>query len=329
MAVLVLAASSIAVAIPTAIYVALLYWLDRNEREPLSLLAMAFGWGAFPAVVFAVVTSLIADLPLSLLGRVGAELMSTTAVAPVVEEIAKGFIVVVVFKGFRKEFDGPLDGIVYGAVVGCGFSMVENFLYLTNAWFESGWGSWATILLFRALVFGLNHAFFTGLTGLGLGLARLSRSASSRLVFAAGGLGAAIFFHAVHNLGASLAHLSCLGILVSVLSDWGGILLVVVVIVISLWQERKWISQELQEEVASGLLTDEEYAFVCSRRIATAARTRAASSSLPNSGKRSDLVRLATRLAFKKHQSRVRGDDDTVEIGQLRASIASLRPAVS
>jgi RsiW-degrading membrane proteinase PrsW (M82 family) len=52
-------------------------------------------------------------------------------VAAVPEEIAKvGLIAAVALKS--RDFDEPMDGVVYGAAVGLGFAAVENFLYVTQ-----------------------------------------------------------------------------------------------------------------------------------------------------------------------------------------------------
>jgi protease PrsW len=52
-------------------------------------------------------------------------------VAAVPEEIAKvGIIAAVALRA--REFDEPMDGVVYGAAVGLGFAAVENFLYVTQ-----------------------------------------------------------------------------------------------------------------------------------------------------------------------------------------------------
>ena len=40
--------------IPTIVYVLLVWWLDRYEKEPLWLLALAFLWGAVPAAIFSI-----------------------------------------------------------------------------------------------------------------------------------------------------------------------------------------------------------------------------------------------------------------------------------
>ncbi len=44
----------------------------------------------------------------------------------------KGLALVALFYLARQEFDGPLDGIVYGALIGFGFSMTENLLYFLH-----------------------------------------------------------------------------------------------------------------------------------------------------------------------------------------------------
>jgi len=46
----------LAAAVPTAFYVAVAWWFDRYEKEPLWLLAATFLWGAVPAIVLALLS---------------------------------------------------------------------------------------------------------------------------------------------------------------------------------------------------------------------------------------------------------------------------------
>lgn len=46
-----------------------------------------------------------------------------------------------------RDFDEPMDGVVYGAAVGLGFAALENFLYLKTVDAE-----WATMALLRAML---------------------------------------------------------------------------------------------------------------------------------------------------------------------------------
>ena len=59
--------------------------------------------------------------------------MSATFGAPFVEETLKGAVLVGLLWRRRQEFDGPTDGIIYAAMVGLGFAMIENVGYYINA----------------------------------------------------------------------------------------------------------------------------------------------------------------------------------------------------
>ena len=60
------------------------------------------------------------------------------------------------------------DGVVYGALVGFGFSMAENADYLTVAAVAGGPAGLARATYVRGIVPGLNHAVFTATVGAGL-----------------------------------------------------------------------------------------------------------------------------------------------------------------
>lgn len=327
MAFIALVASIIATIVPTLTYTTVLWWFDRYEKEPLPLLTVAFFWGAIPAVIVAIILELIAGVPLSVLGAASAEVIGSSAVAPFVEEIAKGVILFALYLIFYREFDSPIDGIIYGALVGHGFAMTENLLYFIGAWASGGWASWSVVVFLRAVVFGLNHAFFTSLTGLGLYLARMSNAFALRALFALMGLSAAMLFHAIHNLGIALAQATCLvSFLIGALSDWGGALIVFVVMILSWINEKKWITQELREEVVTGLITEKEYAIVRSSLQRWAMQLTA----LTNGNWRGarQVARFShalTELAFRKYQMRVRGNDYAKEINLLRQEVAGIK----
>ena len=60
--------------------------------------------------------------------------------APIVEEFAKGLGVFIIFVIARRAFDGPIDGIVYGGLVGAGFAFTENIQYFAISFIEGGRG---------------------------------------------------------------------------------------------------------------------------------------------------------------------------------------------
>ena len=78
--------------IPTLFYVLFVWWLDRYEKEPLWLLALAFLWGAVPAALLSVVFELILDIPLGAVGgeSLAANLISVSVSAPLIEESVQG-----------------------------------------------------------------------------------------------------------------------------------------------------------------------------------------------------------------------------------------------
>ena len=59
-------------------------------------------------------------------------------VAPVDEELYKGAGLVIIYLMARSEFDSVMDGLVYGAMIGLGFQVVENVQYFMLAAGESG-----------------------------------------------------------------------------------------------------------------------------------------------------------------------------------------------
>ena len=300
---------------PAVLYALLIWWLDRHEKEPVPLLIVAFLWGAIPAIILAIALSLAAGIPLQ--GLVSSQgvlrVVEASLVAPIVEEAVKAIILVFLFLAFRREFDNVLDGIVYGALVGLGFSFVENVLYLAGEASRTGTDGMVRLWLLRAGLFGLNHSMFTAMTGAALGFARSLPGGAVRGFVAALGLGAAMLMHALHNLlvtapgvlatgtdGENLVVAACLG---AVLTDWGGVLLIFILATISGVREGRIMREQLWEEVTWGRLTPAEFELVTSGSKRWGARWSALFTG--GFGKWRQLGRfldLATELAFRKHR---------------------------
>lgn len=317
--------------VPTIFYINLIWWLDRYEREPIRLLALAFCWGAIPAVILVLIPEVVFDqLLYGLLGKNGVtDALSYGLSPPLFEESAKGIFLVALLLLFWQHMDDPLDGIVYGAMVGFGFAMTENLVYSFSAYSESGLGGQLVNLFLRTIVFGLNHAFFTSWTGLALGWARTHLGFVNRFVVPVLGWMAAMFFHAVHNIGMTFAEATfCLSFLIALVSDWGGILLMTVIAFWLIGRERQWLVTELQPEVASGLLSQQEYDILISSVRRAQVRFKALVSQGWSAYERlGQLFATATDLAFTKHQLRAYGEErgNTREIERLRARLQMLK----
>jgi RsiW-degrading membrane proteinase PrsW (M82 family) len=311
----------VAAAIPTAIYSMLLWWLDRYEKEPLSLIAAAFLWGALPAIFLALVFELVLSVPLAR-SPLGAD-AATWGLAPLVEEPVKGLALIGLFLFARREFDGPLDGIVYGALVGFGFSMTENMLYFIGYASKLGVLFWV-----RGVLFGLNHAFFTSMTGLALGAVRYERARLLNALALCGGLALAIMFHALHNF---VVRYELAGLFLSWMIQSGGVIVVLAVAVLAWRNERRWMEQELGDEVRAGVLTASDYGEVMS----SLKRVRSQLQALITGGwaryrKVRRLHQWATELAFRKSQLRIADRYHTSdECDRLRQEIVVLRAGLN
>ena len=169
-----------AVAIPVGI---IIYRLDQFEPEPASLIAVALLWGGVVALSFAAITntSFLTFLQHVLSTR---EVNSWGAalVAPIDEEFYKGAGLVMIFFIARDEIDGLMDGLVYGAMIGLGFQVMENIQYFVHAAAQSGAGQIGPVMgtfFVRVVIAGLySHMLFTGLLGFGFAYFVTRRSAS-------------------------------------------------------------------------------------------------------------------------------------------------------
>lgn len=278
--------------IPTLIYTTFLWWLDRYEKEPWPLLLAVFVWGAVPAVALALLVE-VGDL-----GVLGTRPAVSLWLAPLIEEPLKALALVGVFVFFRYEFDNTLDGIIYGALIGFGFSMSENALYF----YQQG-SDLASLLWMRVVVFGFNHAFYTSIIGMALGGIRYSRHPLAAWVALAGALTVAILLHALHNAASGY---SFPAVVISWLISSGGVMIVVLVAIITWRKERSWIDHELVEEVEVGFLDVTTYNTVRSSRRRVNSQWRALIkggwSALQNVRTQHHLL---TELAFLKYQLRI------------------------
>ncbi|MHB9091585.1 MAG: PrsW family glutamic-type intramembrane protease [Chloroflexota bacterium] len=283
--ILALAVSIVLAALPAVFFARVVVWLDRNEREPMLVLLGAFFWGALVATTAGILLNGTVELLAA--GAVGDEHMVTLLTAwlgaPVTEELAKGAALLLLFIFARDEFDGVLDGIVYGGLVGIGFAFTENVLYFLHGYAEGRFVGIGELFYLRAILGGLNHAAFTAFTGVGFGWAREN---GSRFWLVAGpvvGLALAMAGHALWNIvGASVVTtlakdaptLPFLLIVMplDVLALIGPGIVALLVLVGTAWRrEARIIREQLRDEVLNGVLSEAEYERLCSTRSRLAA----------------------------------------------------------
>ncbi len=316
--------------VPMLLYALFLWWMDRYEKEPLGLILAAFLWGAIPAVILSLIAQVILDVPVSdLLGSgLGTELVGASLIAPITEEPFKGFMLLLLFWFFRREIDTPVDGILYGGLVGFGFATTENFFYFLGAYGMRGLGGVLELAFYRAVLFGLNHALFTGCTGLGIALARTSPRRTVRVTAPFIGLAAGIALHALHNFGATISALTCWALLISLASDWGGALALLGLLIYFSVREQRILARYLAEEVEKGTIAPEDYPIICSYWRRVGQRLRALLRGDIGRWRRlGTYYRLASELAFARHHLVTVGQEEETarRINSLRRELYRIR----
>jgi RsiW-degrading membrane proteinase PrsW (M82 family) len=315
--------------VPMIIYAGILYWLDRWEKEPIPLLIAAFFWGLVPAIIGALIVELVLEIPVGAVLEykgLAYDLVSAGLIAPVVEESIKAIAVLLIFVFFYNEFDSVLDGIIYGSLAGFGFAAVENVLYFVSSGSQNP-SSLGCLIFMRAFLFGLNHAFFTSLTGIGFAAARFQKNPLLKIVLPLLGLICAIVAHSIHN---SMASFGLVGLPVAILADWTGTIGVLIIAVASLVREAGWIKQYLAEEVEQGVLTREQAARTASFTGRIASNFTSLGGGLGKWMATRRFYQQSTELAYKKHQFTRMGGGTSVEsaIEKLRSEVARLSPQV-
>jgi protease PrsW len=190
-----------------------LYWLwyfykrDKLEPEPKIM------------IIYAYLTGILATFVVIGTQRLFKLDMFTRVViaAPILEEFAK-FLMVWVFFYRNKNFNEPMDGIVYSAAVALGFASLENAMYLVRA-YSQGPSMLSNTLLIRAFLSVPGHALFASFWG--YALARYKFSSNKKIMVVFGGLLMSMIMHGLFNFLCIVQVFSSFGLLVLVAVMWG------------------------------------------------------------------------------------------------------------
>lgn len=250
-------------------YLFVIRWVDRFEPEPWWLVLLAFSWGAVIATTAGGYSSAFVE------HAVGAALhlsdkdprldaFGATVLAPVFEEGFKamgvGLIALLSVAGL-KELDGALDGAIYGGVVGLGFTLTEDILYVARQYAQSGLGGFVFLLFLRTVLLGLSHCTFTACTGLGFGIAAETHNKALKAFAPLAGFVCAMAMHAVHN--GLPTFFGDGGLVMMLLTSWLVDLLFFALLWVLVTRDRAIVIRELLGEVG-GLLRPEELRLVSS-----------------------------------------------------------------
>src|ERR1700754_1137823 len=245
--------------LPVPLYIILVLWIDRYEAEPLWMLATAFFWGALIATFFAFLLNTTSQGVVGALANANAgQAFAAVISAPIVEEIGKAFILFIFFFWKKDEFDGVVDGIVYASLTALGFAMTENILYYGKAANEGRSEALTLTLIIRGAFAPFSHPLFTSLTGIGLGIARLSSNTAIKFIAPIIGLLMAIFMHSIWNGSGALGG-GAVFILTYFIIMVPAFLIMLVVISLALRREGQVVKEFLLPDLQRGLLSQEEY----------------------------------------------------------------------
>jgi RsiW-degrading membrane proteinase PrsW (M82 family)/pSer/pThr/pTyr-binding forkhead associated (FHA) protein len=254
----------------------LVNFMDRFEREPWFLRLAAFLWGAIIAIPPALFIEKQVDARINgwLASNAGNVLLHTLAQglnAGITEETIKGLGLILLLIVLRDEFDNVTDGIVYGALIGAGFAMVENFGYFAEN------SSNVLVLIVGRLILGwLGHSTFIACFGAALGYIRHTRSRWKQIVIPLAGYVLAVSLHSffdfidlqasqmiqaagTSNAAANYALIAVIGNYIPPFLAQMGLLYILIK---SLAHEAAVIREFLAVEVSNGIVMVDEYALL-------------------------------------------------------------------
>ena len=316
------------------IYLILLRLIDLNEKEPVWSLALVLFAGA---IIGAIATAVINDD-----FRVQ-EVFGVAITAEVSKFIALA-VGVAALEGISRlrgwsEFNGVIDGLVYGAAAGLGFAVGEAFVR------ELSIGAGSTIfgeeestlgVIWTTLLNGLAEGLFGAIIGAALAAALVARSALLRLLWPLAGLALAILAHAGYE---ALADAEALSGNEGLWRKWAALLLpiafVLALMVQGLRRESRAISEELADEAEAGVVSEDEL-----KRLRSAGTRRSEYARMVAKGDLSGWLALRSlhnrqvQLALTERRARNESDparkrEAEAEVHAIRNSILAMKSAAS
>ncbi len=257
--------------IPALVINLLVNFIDRYEREPWFLRLAAFLWGAIIAIPPALfIESRVGKLVQPIWGQNDLLFSIFKGLnAGITEESVKGLGLLLLFMVLRDEFDNVTDGIVYGALIGAGFAMVENFVYFALYSRE-----FLPFLIVGRVVLGwLSHSTFTICFGAALGYMRHTQVRWRQILIPILGYLVAVGLHSVFDFvdffanamvlnDPNLITVSLIAIICDYIPPFIAQIGLLYILIKSLAHEAAVIREFLASEVSNGIVHVDEYALL-------------------------------------------------------------------
>jgi RsiW-degrading membrane proteinase PrsW (M82 family) len=317
---------------PLIVYLWLPWVIDRFDPEPWWCLALALLWGGVAAAGFSgLINTGAVEVAQAIAGGTQkeaaqyGEAIGACVSAPLVEEFWKGLAVFGVFFFLRREFDGVVDGIIYGTFAALGFAATENVIYYSRAQLTDTLshqqGVLATTFVLRGILSPWGHPLYTSMTGIGFGISRETSKTWLKWCAPLFGYGFAVFLHALWNAAATISGMLVMLMLPLWLLFNFAFLGIIVWLVM---RKGRIIRDNLRDEVLIGTLTQQELNLICSpfgRLKATFGHGGSAGRRFVSHGARLGLCKWHAARAMKNKK-------ETISMGfivPLRQELAQLR----
>lgn len=298
--------------VPVTIVLLTIWWLDRYTPQPRITLIYAFIWGAAGSVGLTLLfggffTAWISPTEPE---AITAEFLGAVIQAPVVEEFTKCLGLLVLLFWGRRYIGGPIDGVVYAALIAGGFAFTENILYFGRSFHQAqAVGEvavfWQTFYL-RGLLSPFAHVSFTALCGLGLGIAAERRSLMLYFGLGIGGLSLAMVLHALWNGSTFFIEVDPANPMAGFLRYYLTVQVPIFALLgaIAIWlrvREKRILRRQLSEYGRAGWFSpDEVQMFLSMRKRRKAEKWAARHGALARMGMR-DLIRATVELGMDRH----------------------------
>jgi RsiW-degrading membrane proteinase PrsW (M82 family) len=249
--------------------------------------------------------------------------------APLVEEPLKllGVVTLALIPGARVR--SAADGLFYGAIIGLGFMVVENYLYTVQATSASN-GSFATVVdmvLLRGVVSGLwSHATLAAIAGAGVGFFfNSTRPWRVRWGVMLGSLGTAMLLHAFFDSPLLDTNVYA----ATIVKGLPVFIMLLVVLRVVHIREREILANLARETVPDHLVSPLDFALLSNRTIRRSVRSSARRSlGLQGSLAMRQLQQSQLALLSAAHEDGMdseRAEDATQHVLAAQAVLAQLR----
>lgn len=155
----------VAALLPSLLLVRYFHSRDLNP-EPARVVWATYGLGVAVLIPEVVIAAPFAWAVHHVSDPIASAFLGALFTAAVPEEALK-LLVITRYCARHREFDEPMDGLVYGAIAGLGFAALENVMYVASG----GLG----LALLRAFTAVPNHGFMGAIMGYYVGQARFAR----------------------------------------------------------------------------------------------------------------------------------------------------------